>query len=280
MIPVRCAPGWIALFLALGSGPAAAQEAPVGGAQPSYVSKPLSRVPNEQAIIQCFWMPGLDEGYTPQGLVYADGNVHVVGYRAEGCRLFSLTPAGQARAVLDIPSCRHGGGLAAIGRNRFVVIDSRALFLVSGGKLERKVALAKPLVGSFGDFDGQSLWIGSYVKDGEGTLWRFPLSRLKQSTLSEADAEARITISAKAQGMVFHGGALWLAFSGQKMGRLARIDSQTGREIASYAMPAGLEDLGSDGRLIWAVSEAGAQKYTHWATNFPLVFAFDPARLK
>lgn len=260
--------------------PCAAQDAAVGGTPPAYMSGPLSSVPNEQAIVRRFFMPGLDEGYTPQGLVYAAGAVHVVAYGPGGCRLYSLSQAGKTLGQIAVPACRHGGGLAAIGGGRFVVIDSHALFVVSGGAVSHRIKLKKPLVGSFGDFDGKDLWIGSYVKGGEGALWRIPLARLTQDTLSEADATTRITIPEKAQGMVFHGGQMWLTFSGSSFGRLARIDSRTGQVLARYDMPAGIEDLGSDGRLIWSVSEAGAKKYTGWKTHFPLVFAIDPALLK
>lgn len=274
------APLLVLLAAAMASGGVQAQQAAPGGTPPGDIARPLSSVPNAQAIVTRFWMPGLDEGYTPQGLVYADGDVHVLGYRAGGCRLFSLSPAGALHRTLDLPACRHGGGLAALGQGRFAVIDSSALFLVSRGRIERRIALAKPLIGSFGDFDGQNLWIGAYVKAGEGRLWRFPASRLAQTVLREEDADTRIAIAPKAQGMVFHRGALWVSFSGASMGRLARLDSHSGRELASYAMPAGLEDLGSDGHRIWAVSEAGARKYAHWDTYFPLVFAFDPDRLR
>jgi len=268
---------WAALWW---SGAALAQEAKTGGVPPAYLTTPLSRVPNEQAMVRRFFMPGLDEGYTPQGLVYAAGAVHVVGYGPGGCRLYSLSPHGKLQGQVDVPACRHGGGLAALGGGRFVVIDSRALFIVQSGRVMHKIVLEKPLVGSFGDFDGKDLWIGAYVKDGPGTLWRFSPAALKQGKLSEADASSRITIPAKAQGMVFHGGQMWLTFSGATFGRLSRLDSATGQEVARYDMPAGIEDLGSDGRLIWSVSEAGAKKYLGWKTHFPLIFALDPALLK
>ena len=45
-------------------------------------------------------------------------------------------------------------------------------------------------------------------------------------------------------------------------------------------MPGGLEDLGlaPDGKL-WAVSEAGTQRWNRWNTFYPLVFEIDPAKL-
>lgn len=261
--------------------PLLAEEAAPPGARPGYMAKPLSAVPNARAITRRFWAPGLDEGYTPQGLVVARGRVHVVGYRGDGCRLFGFSPGGTARGSLAVPGCRHGGGLAALADGRLVVIDTRGLHVVSGGRVTARIALEKPLTGSFGDFDGRDLWIGSYERGGPGRLWRIPVARLAQARLTEADAAASIAIPARAQGMAFAGATLWLTFSGSSFGRISRIDRKTGAEIAGYDMPAGIEDIGVDSAgLIWAVSEAGAKKYANWGTNFPLVFTIDPGRLQ
>ena len=71
-------------------------------------------------------------------------------------------------------------------------------------------------------------------------------------------------------------GSLWLTQSGGQFGRLQQIDAETGRVMASYTMPAGIEDIefGPDGRL-WALSEAGAKRWNTWPTFFPVVFSLD-----
>jgi 2-hydroxychromene-2-carboxylate isomerase len=53
---------------------------------------------------------------------------------------------------------------------------------------------------------------------------------------------------------------------------------RSGAVLASYAAPGGIEDLGCapDGKL-WAVSEAGSQRWSRWSTFYPLVFEIDPA---
>lgn len=269
-------------MLLLGAAfPAHAAEAPpVIGPAPSYLGKPLSSVPNAQAIVKRFWAPGLDDGYTPQGLSLSGDKVHVVSYGPDGCRLFRLEGDGRAETK-TVPACKHGGGLATIGRDRFVVIDTRALFIVARGQVEHTIRLVEPLRGSFGDFDGTDLWIGSYDASKPGRLWRLPLAKLAAGSLGETDAAESLEIPAKAQGMAFGQGGLWLTFSGSTFGRLAKFDRRTGKEIARYAMPAGIEDIGFDSAgLLWAVSEAGAKRYLDWSTNFPLVFALDIAKLK
>ncbi|KAF0231104.1 MAG: hypothetical protein FD175_973 [Beijerinckiaceae bacterium] len=268
------AAGLIAVTL-LGSARVGAEPA-IEGMRPAYNTAPVSDVPNAQAISRHRWAPGLDAGYTPQGLVVAGGRVRMVGYGPGGCRIFDVNGA----PAIAVPGCKHGGGLAATG-GRLIVIDTRALFVVSGGRVTRQITLTGALRGSFGEADSQDLWIGSYERDGQGGLWRIPLAKLSQDSLSEADAAATLIIPARAQGMTFRRGELWLTFSGSTFGRLSRIDPSTGAEIARYDMPAGIEDLGTDSSgLIWAVSEAGAKKYTGWKTNFPLIFAINPALLK
>lgn len=279
MRPGRVAAAMFALWLSQ-PGPAAAAEPVIRGHRPTYLVKPLSSVPNEQAIVKRFWAPGLDEGYTPQGLSLAGDRVHVVSYGPGGCRLFRLDAGGRAQATA-VPACKHGGGLATIGHDRFVVIDTRALFIVSGGRIERSIRLEEPLRGSFGDFDGKDLWIGSYDASKPGRIWRIPLAKLTGTSLDGTAVAESFEIPAKAQGMAFGPSGFWLTFSGSKFGRLARFDRQTGRETARYDMPAGIEDIGFDSAgLLWAVSEAGAKRYQDWDTAFPLVFALDITRLK
>ncbi|HRE21374.1 MAG TPA: hypothetical protein PKW21_10125 [Rhabdaerophilum sp.] len=261
------------------SGLAVAQQ-PISGRKPSYLEKPVSSVPNEQAIVKRRWAPGLDEGYTPQGLSVSGGRVYIVGYGADGCRLFRMESDVRGGSM-HLPACKHGGGLAAIGGDRLVVIDTRALFIVQNGTVERMIRLAEPLRGSFGDFDGTDLWIGSYERSNPGRIWRIPLAKLAGDSLTETDAAQHFAIPEKAQGMAFGAGGIWLTFSGSTFGQLAKFDRRTGRQIAKYPMPAGIEDIGFDSvGLLWAVSEAGAKRYVRWGTTFPLVFALDIARLR
>lgn len=103
-----------------------------------------------------------------------------------------------------------------------------------------------------------------------------------KATLAEADASAELGLPTHAQGGAFDAaGRLWVSRSTGSFGELVRLDPVSGAVQARYKMPAGLEDLSFDaqGRL-WTLSEAGSRRWNTWATFFPLVFAFDPDKLK
>jgi outer membrane protein assembly factor BamB len=100
--------------------------------------------------------------------------------------------------------------------------------------------------------------------------------------LDERAARRTLAIADQTQGAaVAADGFLWLAQSDGKFGRLQKVDAETGMVMASFAMPAGIEDLefAADGRL-WTVSEAGARRWSAWRTFYPLVFSVDPKVLR
>ena len=100
--------------------------------------------------------------------------------------------------------------------------------------------------------------------------------------LDQSFAVATLSVAAQSQGAaIASDGALWLTQSGGTLGRLQRVDAATGKVLAEYAMPAGIEDIefAPDGTL-WAASEAGSQRWNRWETFFPLVFAIDTAALQ
>jgi sugar lactone lactonase YvrE len=263
--------------------------ADVLGTKPNFVSRPLSDVPNAAAIGTRIWAPDLDEGFVPQGLAYVGGQLALSAYRSTDrkqgrgpCRLFFMSPVtGAVARRLDLPeTCGHAGGVAALADGRVVVADTHSLYVVSGGRVTATVALKGQLRGSFADSDGHALWIGSYDRSG-GTLWRIPPEALARTEIDESAATKTLPIPPRVQGLAFdRKGGAWLTVSGSRDGALLRIDPDDGRVLATYAMPAGIEDIAVDGRgLIWAVSESGSIRWSAWSTNFPLVFAIDPARL-
>ena len=134
------------------------------------------------------------------------------------------------------------------------------------------------------------LWLGAYRKaNAEPALaWRIPESAVMAQVtrgggaLDLTNADRTLPIAAQTQGAaVAADGALWLTQSGGSFGRLQRVDATSGSVTAEHAMPAGIEDIefGPDGRL-WAVSEAGSQRWNAWSTFYPVVFALDVAALK
>jgi hypothetical protein len=287
----RLAARLFAALLALApAGVVAQQPAPLGE-PPKIVNRALSAVPNAQAFHTHIWVPGLDEGFVPQGLAWQAGELVLAGYVstdrnvARGpCWVYRVDPAsGRTRSRTELPSsCGHAGGVAALADGRVVVADTRRLFVISRGALVQEVRLEGELRGSFADFDGQDLWIGSYNADGPGQLWRLPVALLGRAALTEKDAAARLPAPAEAQGLAFApGGQMWIATSGAREGTLKRVNKTTGAVEFTYAAPAGVEDIAFDGAgRLWASSEAGARRWAGWDTFYPLLFAVDVGRLR
>jgi outer membrane protein assembly factor BamB len=278
----------LAATVALASSAVHADE--LRGTRPSSVTRPLSEVPNSEAIVPRIWAPQLDDGFVPQGLSFANGHLLLSAYRSTDpkqgrgpCRLFFIAPdTGAIIHHIDLPeSCGHAGGVAVLADGRIVVADTHALYEIKGRKITATVHLKGKLRGSFADADGNALWIGSYDKNG-GALWQLPPDVFTRSEIDESQATKTLTIPARVQGLLFDGqGHGWMTISGSRDGALLRFDPDTGRVLASYPMPAGIEDLALDpSGLIWAVSEAGSIRWSKWETNYPVLFTIDPAKLR
>jgi outer membrane protein assembly factor BamB len=260
------------------------------GARPSSVTKPLSEVPNSAAFTARIWAPQIDDGYVPQGLSFADGHLLLSTYRSTDpkqgrgpCRLFVIAPdTGAVSDHIDLPeSCGHAGGIAVLADGRIVVADTHAIYEIKDRKVTATVQLKGKLRGSFADADGNALWIGSYDKGG-GALWQLPSDVFSRSDIDESSATKTLTIPARVQGLLFDGkGNGWMTISGSHDGALLKFDPADGHVIATYPMPAGIEDLAMDSTgMIWAVSEAGSLRWSNWATTYPVLFAIDPAKLR
>jgi sugar lactone lactonase YvrE len=216
-------------------------------------------------------------------------------------KIFAVDPKnGAVIGGFDLPAgIGHADGLAATpdGGLLFVADNGRALYAFDLPRsLQAGVAIAVgaprkldkgPALGSnFLSFDGKLLWFGRYSRDdGSARLIAAdPAALFSGSTqpFRAAEAVRSLPLPFHAQGATFDAqGNLWISASNGRMGRLYRIDTQTGAVLAQHEAMAGLEDLarGEDG-LLWGVSEAGSQRWNSWATFFPLLFSFDPALLK
>ena len=274
------------------AAPAAAQ---IGGAAPTYTDRKLSDVPNAAAMTARLWIPGLDEGFVPQGVAMVGTDLFVSSYRSvdskQGrgpCRLYRIDPAsGALHGTLDLPaSCGHAGGLARGPSGRLFVADTRAVFEVvldtaAVGEVVRTINLTGAVRGSFAAGTEDALWLGTYAKDGEPRLFKFSFAGLKD-VLGEADAAQSLLLPKEAQGGAFDAsGRLWITRSGSRFGELMQLDTMTGDVRGRYAMPAGIEDLSfdADGQL-WSLSEAGSRRWLGWETFFPVIFRIDPQRLR
>jgi sugar lactone lactonase YvrE len=295
---------FLTLSIALSSAEVCATE-PMGP-KPAYIWGVVSSVPNQQAISKTIWAPGLDDGFVPQGLTNAPGQVFIAGYKSTDpkistgpCRVFSVsTTDGRLTGYFDLPDdCGHAGGLAMLGDGTIVVSDTRTLYKIDLSKaLKSKntsdsliavVRLGGALKGSFVDFDGTDLWVGSSEKDtAKAKAYRLGLDIFDRfngkPAIREESALSSIAIPAEANGMAFdRQGSLWLASSSSKFGTLYRLNPKTGEVHSQFEMVIGIEDLGFDAEgKMWAVSEAGSKRWSKWAKTYPLVFQIDTNLLK
>lgn len=281
--------------------------AQIGGEAPAYTERALSATPLDHAIRQRHWVPGLNQGYVPQGLTYARGTLFVGTYLSTEpqtnrgpAKIFAVDPKnGAVIGGFDLPaSIGHADGLAATpdGGLLYLADNGRALYAFDLPRsLQAGTAIAigeprrlekDPALGSnFLSFDGRLLWFGRYSRDdGSARLIAADPTTLFAGTkpFRAAEAVRSLPLPFHAQGAVFDAkGNLWISASNGRMGRLYRIDTQTGAVLAQHEAMAGLEDLarGEDG-VLWAAGEAGSQRWNSWATFYPLLFSFDPAALK
>jgi hypothetical protein len=275
---------------------------PISGTPPTYGPKTVVAVPNAAAVGQRIWLPGLDDGFDPQGLAVIQGAVLVSGYLSNEssvhrgpCRVVRIDIAtGAEVGRLDVPSpCGHAGGLATGGDGNLYIADTHTLFVTALGSNGpfRRIELGPGVVGGLAASTPDGIWLGTYNEDGPGRLYRFPaatLAGLKDGdTLNAGAAATMLAIPDYAQGAAIGGGALWIARSDTRWGTLDRLDPATGAPQHRYGIAPGTEGIAFDaaGRL-WAVSEAGARHfYDHPFASlivpfYPLVFALDPARLQ
>jgi hypothetical protein len=280
----------------------------IRGMRPSYGPVRVAEVPNEKAIIRRFWVPELDDGYTPQGLALVPGAVLVSAYRSTEfrvnrgpCRVFRVEwESGRETGHADVPApCGHAGGLAYPSGDLLYVADTHNLFEIllrqafdEKALPIRVIPLGPGLTGALATATPGAIWTGTYREDGPGRLCRFTSQVLAElhggETLTIADASAELAIPSYAQGAAFdRDGRLWVARSHNRWGELDVLDSATGAVERSYAVAAGIEGIAFDrDGLLWAVSEAGARHiYDNFFAAlvmpfFPLVFAIDTARLE
>jgi DNA-binding beta-propeller fold protein YncE len=295
----------LAAALLLSGCATAPQGTEILGTRPTYLPATTDAVPNAAALSHRIWTPGLDDGWVPQGLTNAGGDLFVSSYKPTPdlkantgpCRVVRIEMAtGRMTGSFDIPpgACTHSGGLAHVGHGKLLLADTRQLFLVDIDKAlasgtsagaSRAVKIAGDLRGSYATFDGKDAWIGTWTKDAaKARMFRLDPRLFDDhdgQTVKEDRAVESIPVPLEAQGAAFDkSGNLWVSASNGRWGKLYRLDRQ-GRVLAEHEMPAGLEDLTVDdkGRL-WGLSESGTRKYLDWATRFPFVFQIEVGKLR
>ena len=295
-------------MVAAASGPvdASAGRGAILGVKPSYIEGPPSSYPNQQAITPRLWAPGLEDGWTPQGLAIIGKHALVSGYQDKDasrpkCRVFRVElETGAAAGAFDMPEpCRHAGGITGIGGGYVVVADTRQDWRVdvekaiAAGKAEGAtrgmIGLGIGFGSAFTFFDGKDLWNGVFVTEKnahDAKIYRLDMGLFdREGVMVDRNVPLEIVPAPLlAQGGAFdRNGNLWIAASyGPVTSYLYRVDRKTGQVLARYDMPSRIEGIAFDdeGRL-WAISEAGSRKYHNGRDpDFPFIFTIDPAKLK
>ncbi len=272
------------------------------GRRPGYGPAGVSPVANLAAANRLIWMPGLDQGWDPQGLAVADGGIFVSAYRSSGawtrrgpCRVFRVDPeSGRESGHFDVPyPCGHAGGLAYAGAGKLFIADTHTLFEVDLGRAFSKPApnfrvfpLGAGLKGAFAVSGDGAIWIGDYEENRPAKMFKFALAvfaRLRSGeVLGAGEASAAVPLPSWAQGGAIDGqGRLWVSRSDIGWGFLDRLDPATGRLQERYPIAAGTEGIAFDrSEQLWGVSEAGARHMPWRYPFFPVIFRLDPGRLR
>jgi hypothetical protein len=271
------------------------------GQKPSYGPSSISAVPNLAAIDRLIWMPRLDDGWDPQGLAFAEGNLFISAYRSNGfwvnrgpCRVFRVDPeTGAETGHFDVPPpCGHAGGLAYAGGKKLFIVDTHTLFEVdldqafTGSAPRLQVfPLGRGVKGAFAVSGRGEIGIGDYQEARRASIRGYGvavLETLQHGAVLGSDAASRVvTIPSYAQGgAIGSDNALWVSRSNLGWGFLDKLDAVTGHLKRRYAIAAGTEGVVFDpaGQL-WCVSEAGARHLPLRYPFFPVIFRLDPARL-
>jgi hypothetical protein len=298
---------YLAALALLAACATATPDAPkILGAKPSYIAEVTASYPNRQAITPRYWIPGLEDGWTPQGLAIVGNDALVSAYQDTDaskvkCRVFRMELAtGATTGWFDMPApCVHAGGITSIGGGYVVLADTRQdwrinlekAFATHDGAAAAKgmIKLARGFGSAFTFFDGKDLWNGVWVapKDAaDSKIYRLDMSLFDREGVSvDKDVPREILpVPIRAQGGALdRGGNLWISASeGPRDSLLYRLDRRTGAVLATYEMPSRIENIAfdGDGRL-WAISESGSRKYKKDGDpDFPFVFEIDIAKLK
>jgi hypothetical protein len=252
--------------------------------------------PNSDAVDLVRLAPALADGFTPQGVTTDGSIVYISGYipaEKDYCILFSInmeTMQQMGKMTLP-PACKHGGGVALIGK-KLVVSDTRALFVLdflSAGERHalkassiQKIVLDKPVLGSYITTKKDSFFLGTYSPDcAHSKLYEFSNLKLDRPSLSVDDATRTIQTPSRLQGAAFESEEiLWVASNKKNFGLLQRIALDGSAPPTSWRIMRGVEGIVFHKQNeLWTVSESGTKHYQDWSHSMPALLKFNKSKL-
>jgi hypothetical protein len=263
-----------------------------GGPVPVVGSMISMQFPNANSVVRSAFVPGLDDGFTPQGFARFGPDFLLSGYIHSDrtyCRVYWIGSADLLeKQHFDLPvKCSHAGGIAYSPSGEIIVAEENKLIVwrpLSGSILPSRaisqIAITKGLRGTFLSTSPDGLLLGSFDRKQNVTVVRtFPWKILRYRDISPSDASSTIDLLPRTQGAGRDPqGYLWATSQGNP--NLLSLVSPDGDVIESFPFLRGLQGVVCDENgMIWTVSESGAAAYTNRADIYPAIMQIDPRKL-
>ena len=232
------------------------------------------------AVCAAYWVPHLDDYFTPQSLEIAGNVAYVGGYRwsrnisrrpcqiavmdTRNGRVLAFVKKFQAPVYGPEPTyCRHAGGMELTSHGLWVA-ELERLWLLDPAKLGtgdpviRVWRLDRSVRGATMLIHGNRLGFGSYRAASQGRLVWFDLDQVLAPgrTLLKTPVAVQ-AVPVRLQGITSTSRGLWFSSSDA---HCANLDPP-GRRPVTFVH--GAEDVEIVGEDLWTVSEAGVRAYLH-----------------
>jgi hypothetical protein len=245
--------------------------------------------PNSQAVVASRFVPGIEDGFVPQGFAPFRSGYLLSGYfsiKTKGCRFYVLDSDKRITAKVDLQSgCSHAGGVSGTPEGKVMISDTRQLFVFAANEdgkfeLETAVALSSNLRGTFIKCVEDGFYIGSYLPGDMFTnVYFFSYKALDYSSLTPIDGELHYQLPASSQGFDILYGYGIVSTSQGNPNKISFSDS-SGNLLAQYDFITGSQSIFmNDDGLLETLSESGVEKYKHWKYRYPAMITIDPNRL-